>query len=388
MKVMLVIDRIMTGGAERILVDYYHYLEKNGHEPYIFALSGNSSQSKWAEGLRVVYGTPGDEDNLVKKTFQQLSLLFKLRRLVKDVKPTVIFSFLEKSNLLTILVPASATKVVSVHNVLSIQYKKIHNKWVRKILYKMIQSAYNHCSNVVAVSKQVKDDLIESFHVNADNVKIINNFVDREGIAQKAMESVDDFCFDSSKKYIMNVGRFSDQKAQWKLIKAFSIYLKDTEVSTELVLIGAGDYAESLKHLATDLGVVSKVHVLPFNVNPYKYMANAHIFALSSIYEGFPIVLAEISSLRIPFVGSRKAVPEEMFDDPIVWNEYVFDSETFEADFSTKIHDDEIALAKLLKKSVEDESYRKNLLQHTKVWESENFKDNQFALYDKLMGLV
>ena len=62
MKIVLVIDRIMTGGAERILVDYYHYLEANGHEPYVFALSGNRSQSKWTDGLRVIYGASGDED--------------------------------------------------------------------------------------------------------------------------------------------------------------------------------------------------------------------------------------------------------------------------------------------------------------------------------------
>ena len=41
MKYILVIDHIATGGAERILVDYYHYLEKHGHEAHVFVLSGD-----------------------------------------------------------------------------------------------------------------------------------------------------------------------------------------------------------------------------------------------------------------------------------------------------------------------------------------------------------
>ena len=64
---------------------------------------------------------------------------------------------------------------------------------------------------------------------------------------------------------------------------------------------------EELKQLAKDLGVYSRTIFLPFNLNPYKYMAHADLFVLSSIFEGISIVLAEVSSLRIPFVGTRKS---------------------------------------------------------------------------------
>lgn len=388
MKIILVVDRIVTGGAERILVDYYHYLENKGHIPYVFALSGNSSQSKWTKGLRVTYGDSDDENNLIKKTIQQISLLFKLRKLIRKVNPDGIFSFLEKSNLLTILVPAkNAKKVVSVHNVLSIQYQKIRSKCVRKILYRMIQMAYNHCPNVVAVSKQVKDDLVEKFGVKVGDITVINNYVDKENILEKSNEPIDNFSFDSKKKYILNVGRFSGQKAQWKLVKAFSLYLNKVKFDTELILMGAGEFSEKLVELADNLKIASKVHILPFNTNPYKYMAKAHLFALSSIYEGFPIVLAEISSLRIPFIGSRKAVPEEMFDDGKIWENCIFDISSQSIDFSTEMGQDELQLEKLLRKGIENEEFRTQQLMHTQNWESQNNKYNQFAMYDKMLCL-
>lgn len=388
MKYLLLIDHIATGGAERILIDYYHYLEAKGYKVYVFVLSGHEGQSQWTDGVNVVYGSRGDENNIARKTVQQAMLYFRLKHLIERVNPDVIFSFLEKSNLLTSIVRTRAVKVLTVHNVLSIQYTKVRNRFVRKVLYGMIRWMYNRCRNVVAVSKQVKDDLVASFGVNANNVHIINNYVNRDNIREKSEEEIDDFVFADGVKYIMNVGRFSDQKAQWKLLKAFSLYVNgENKDNVHLVLMGHGEYMERLEQLAIDLGISSKTTFLPFNVNPYKYMRHAHLFVLSSIYEGFPIVLAEASSLRIPFVGTRKAVPEEMFDDKEFWKECIFDSTTLTADFSTKIHEDERCLAALLKKGVEDDTFRNKILEHTAKWESNNDKLTQFRMYDRTCGI-
>ena len=383
MTYILIIDHIATGGAERILIDYYHYLEGKGHKPYVFVLSGHKGQSRWTDGLNVVYGADSDEDNLIRKSIQQIKLFFKLKRLVKKVSPDVMFSFLEKSNLLTSLIKTKAVKVMTVHNVLSIQYTKIRSDKVRTILYGMIRRMYNGCPNVVAVSKQVKDDLTTSFGVREQNIHVINNYVDRVGIRMKSEEAVDDYVFSDDVKYIMNVGRFSDQKAQWKLLKAFSLYAKNSKENVHLVLMGQGEYVDNLKGLAENLGIEDKTTFLPFSINPYKYMRHASLFVLSSIFEGFPIVLAEVSSLRIPFVGTRKAIPEEMFDNRDVWEDCIFDSTTLKADFTNEIHEDEERLAELLGKGIEACDFRQRILTHTSGWEANNDKLTQFEMYDK-----
>ena len=110
-------------------------------------------------------------------------------------------------------------------------------------------------------------------------------------------------------------------------------------------------------------------------------MTRAYLFALSSIYEGFPIVLAEVSSLRIPFIGTQKALPEEMFSNKNFWDECIFKSSTLEKDFSTEIHQDEKELAALLKKGIEDTEFREKLLDNTAQWESNNTKTTQFEYY-------
>ena len=142
MKYILIIDHIATGGAERILIDYYHYLEAKGCKVCVFVLSGYEGQSLWTDGVNVVYGSRGDEDNIVRKVMQQVVLYFRLKRLVERVKPDVIFSFLEKSNLLTSVVRTKAVKVMTVHNVLSIQYTKVRNGLIRNVLCKQSKNGY------------------------------------------------------------------------------------------------------------------------------------------------------------------------------------------------------------------------------------------------------
>lgn len=387
MRYILVIDHIATGGAEKILIDYYRYLKAKNNSVKVFVLSGNKSQSKWVKDIDVVYGLKGDKNNIIKKTCQQISLYFKLRNIVIKEKPDVIFSFLEKSNLLTITVPTKAKKIVSVHNVLSVQYTKIKSDKIRNLTYKMIKWAYNKCPNVIAVSKQVKDDLVCSFGVNEHNIHVINNYVDRNDIHEKAQQPIDDFEFKNDQKYVMNVGRFSDQKAQWKLIKAFRVFLSESKRDdVELILMGNGDYKEDLSNMAVKLGIKNKVHILPFKINPYKYMAKADLFVLSSIFEGFPIVLAEISSLRIPFLGTDKAVPEEMFDNKEFWKQCVFESSTLKSDFTDKIHVDEKQLARLIRKGIENVKFRNDILKHTEKWEHDNNKTIQFEKYQYLIS--
>lgn len=383
MKYILVIDHIATGGAERILIDYYHYLTAKKYKVKVFVLSGYKEQSEWVKDINIVYGAKKDENNIIRKAFQQISLYFKLTMLTTKEEPDVIFSFLEKSNLLTIAIPFKATKIVSVHNVLSIQYTKIKSNILRNTTYKLINWAYNKCPNIIAVSKQVKDDLVRSFRVNEHNIHVINNYVDRKDIHEKSLQPIDDFEFRNDKRYVMNIGRFSDQKAQWKLIKAFSVFLSESKRDdVDLVLIGNGDYKEDLSNLTVKLGIKNKVQILPFKINPYKYMAKADLFVLSSIFEGFPIVLAEVSSLRIPFVGTDKAVPEEMFDNYEFWEQCIFKSSTLKSDFTEEIHADERQLAKLIQKGLDDVKFRNDILMHTKKWENNNNKFIQFDRYE------
>lgn len=388
MKVLFVIDQIAHGGAERILVDYYHYLESQGVDVKVFVLSGNAEQSVWSQGLDVCYAVDEGSHGLLGKFCKAFVIVGKLRELHKEFAPDAVFSFLEKSNMLASFLPKCSKKVFSVHNVLSIQYLKIRNNFVRSLWYRFLRSRYNSGKGVVlAVSEQVKEDLVSSLGVDVERIVVVDNRVNRADIIAKSEEEVIDFCFEENVKYIMNIGRFSNQKAQWKLIKAFSLVSKELKENVELVLMGSGENEPLLKDLVKDLSLESKVHILPFKENPYKYLKHASLFVLSSLYEGFPIVVAETSAIGVPFVGSERAVPKEMFDSMDFREKCLFKVCETDPDFSTQIGKDDRSLADLLNRVVCEEHFRKDLFNHIRIWNEENDVSFQFEKYSHLLGI-
>lgn len=383
MKYLLVIDQIKQGGAERILVDFDAYLKKMGHQVKVFAMSGKKEDSPWTESLDVTYGSPSSEESLLGKFLQFIFIYKTLKNLVSSYNPDGIYSSLEKSNFLTSLIKCNGRKVMSVHNVLSIQYLKIKNNLIRSLWYNIIKYIYNRCDKVVAVSNQVSDDLVNNFGVIESQIQVVNNYVDGDEIESKSKESVDDFSFDKNLFYIFNIGRFSNQKAHWRLLKSFSYLLnKKNDKNVRLVLMGNGEYEKKIYKLANDLNLSDKVCFLPFNRNPYKYLKNADMFVLSSNFEGFPIVLAESSALKIPFVGTRKSVPIEMFNDVAFYAKCVCDVVDVEENFTSEITKDDVSLGEVMLRMVNDDSMRESFYNNVRIMVDKN---NQFCSYLSLL---
>lgn len=383
MKYLLVIDQIKQGGAERILVDFDAYLKQLGHKVKVFAMSGKKEDSPWTESLDVTYGCSSSDDSFLGKLLQFITIYKTFKNLVSSYKPDGIYSSLEKSNFLTSLANVNCKKIMSVHNVLSIQYLKIKNSIVRSLWYSIIKYVYNRCDKVVAVSNQVSEDLISNFGVRKEQIQVVNNYVDGDSILSKSCENVENFTFEKDLFYIFNIGRFSNQKAHWRLLKAFSYILtQHINKNVRLIVMGNGEYETQMHKLAEDLNLSNKVCFLPFDKNPFKYLRNADMFVLSSNFEGFPVVLAEATSLGIPFVGTRKSMPEEIFYDKEVYEQCVCDVEDVKENFTTEIAADDIALGNVMLKMINDDSFRNGFYNKVRVMAG---KEDQFSSYLSLL---
>ena len=101
-------------------------------------------------------------------------------------------------------------------------------------------------------------------------------------------------------KKIINVGRLEMQKDQLTLIKA----VENIE-NVSLTIIGYGSLYYKLSKYITDNKLSKKIKILQNISNPYPYIKNSDLFVLSSLYEGFPNVLAEAIMLRVPIISSN-----------------------------------------------------------------------------------
>ena len=70
-----------------------------------------------------------------------------------------------------------------------------------------------------------------------------------------------------------------------------------------LIVIGDGKLKEKLLLKAKSLGISEKVDMIGKKV-PYAYMRHGDIFVLSSLWEGFGLVLLEAMSLGTPVVST------------------------------------------------------------------------------------
>lgn len=102
---------------------------------------------------------------------------------------------------------------------------------------------------------------------------------------------------------LVNVGRFSYQKGQDILIKAFASALRHRP-NLKLCMVGYGQDEEALKRLAHDLGLNDSVEFAHYPVNPAPALAAADIFVSSSRWEGWSLAICEALRFGLPIIST------------------------------------------------------------------------------------
>ena len=114
--------------------------------------------------------------------------------------------------------------------------------------------------------------------------------------------------------WFATVGRFSPEKNQARLVRAFAQVYRDNPLA-RLIIVGHGPLRAQLKALIEALGLEAVAFVVGPFPNPFPILAAANCFVLSSDYEGQPMVLLEAALAGMPIVtvefdSVRDALPE------------------------------------------------------------------------------
>lgn len=109
---------------------------------------------------------------------------------------------------------------------------------------------------------------------------------------------------------IVMTARFDRQKDHDTLLRAVA-----TVSGVEVDLIGAGPSTDTVRALAEQLGIASRVHFLGQRNDVADILSRAHIFVLSSHWEGFPLSTLEAMRAGLPVVvsnvgGAAEAITE------------------------------------------------------------------------------
>lgn len=298
-KIYFIIGTLSNGGAERVVSNLSLRLKDNIEREII--LFGHDARIDYPYKGKLSYLDQYKEKNMVQKVCILIKRIIFLRKIKKRNPDAIFVSFLEYPNLLNILSGYNYNSIVSVRNFMSVQHK---NGLKSYFWNQTIKRLYNYSKKVVAVSEQIKYDLIENYQLNKEKIEVIYNSYDINRIQKLAGEELTDeekLIFENPT--IITVGRLHYQKGQHHLIKSFK-YVKEKISNAQLVILGEGNLKTELQDLAHKLDVADSVHFLGFQKNPFKYIARSKVFVLTSYYEGFPNALAEAMACKVPVIST------------------------------------------------------------------------------------
>ena len=115
--------------------------------------------------------------------------------------------------------------------------------------------------------------------------------------------------FDESHLLIGHVGRFAAQKNHSFLIEAFSKFCLSND-NAILLLIGLGPDMDSVKKLASELGILDRVIFLGQRCDISRFYNAFDIFVLPSLYEGLGLVAIEAQAAGLPCILSDTVTRE------------------------------------------------------------------------------
>ncbi len=187
---------------------------------------------------------------------------------------------------------------------------RLYRRWRQALTRRL----YPRADAIIAVSRGVADDLIETTGIAADRIHVVANPTITPDIDERAREATGHPWLDQDDTpVIVGVGRLTRQKDFPTLLRAFARLRRRR--ATRLIILGEGEDRDALARLARSLGIDDVLAMPGFVANPYPWMARADAFVLSSAWEGSPNALIEAMHLGVSVVASDcRSGPRELLE--------------------------------------------------------------------------
>lgn len=201
--------------------------------------------------------------------------------------------------------------IVTIHDLTLLFYPEVAKRtnFIKQAAFRYVfKKACKNSSQIIAVSKNTKNDIIKTFHIAPEKISVIYEAADDKEINKKGIRK-------NKEKIILYVGQFRRHKNIKGLLEAFAILKK--EIPAKLVLLGKipEDFRIDSKAILRDTimpGFVSDEDLA-------KWYKRADVFVFPSLYEGFGLPGLEAMQAGLPVVSSNKSSLPEVYGNAALY---------------------------------------------------------------------
>lgn len=289
MKILLTIDSLKFGGAQRVLTELANYFSSQGNKVYIIffntgEVNFNLNKKNNLVNLNI---------NKANKVIFALRTSYFIRKSIKNINPDIILNFMFPSFFLTITYNLHYPIYISIRNNPK-KIQKYDSKLFRKIIFKKAK-------RIIAQTNYAAEIIREQ----TQHPKIV--------VIPNPVKKINRLKANKKENIILNIGRLIKGKGHKDLIYIFSKVNPD---NWKLVFVGDGPLRKELEEYATKLNIFKKISFEGYQRCIDKYLAKAKIFAFTSYSEGFPNALLEALAYPIPCISyDCEAGPSELIKD-------------------------------------------------------------------------
>ena len=311
MRIGLLIDSLIGGGAERVVLNFAQEFAALGHDVHVILVRNEIEHRVEATGYRM--HALSEHGVLARnRALNKLLLARALARRVREIEADgrrfdFFISNAEDADRLSRLARLPNVFVRYRNSMLKYLENKLGSKTglkraIRRWRWRRKFRRWYDGRHLITVSDALREELVGTMGLRPRSIVTIYNPFDFERLRQLAAEPAPV----PAPPYIVYAAKFENRKRQDVLVRAFA----RLSLPHRLVLIG-GVYTDSdrawlarLRTLIAELGLSERVLLPGFQHNPYPWIARAALFALSSDSEGLPTVLIEALILGTPVVST------------------------------------------------------------------------------------
>lgn len=250
------------------------------------------------------------------KTKFNIKTLFQIRRFIRDRKIKIVHTHGTRGSFYGRLAAKWAGAPIIISTVHTSLYEYPVARLKKRIYIFLDRLTAHFCDKIICVAKVLADNLIDKSKINPNKVLVIYNGIDLKKFNQISDTSylLKEFNIMGEDKKIGIIGRLTLEKGPIYFLEA-AAQVRKFFPNLKCLIVGDGPLRKELEGISEELGISRNCIFTGIRHDIPQILSILDLLVLSSLSEGFPMILLEARVVRCPIVATKVGGVSELLEN-------------------------------------------------------------------------